>query len=266
MNDFASSLSSALHEEAQEIAMSADIQQAERRLQKAIRSVDRRRRVWIAVAAAAVIVVAVTGTTLGFRLPTTQPAGSTPTTSQQAPAPVPFAATQLNPPMTVQLPHWTLTASHGEDTGPYASAYDFERPDAGREIHLLSVGWMYPLGTTAITKPSYAELVADWKAVQPFGYGTVSDVSTTSVGGKPATTMTVAVTQSAAGLAFCDSPTTGQNVCAGIDAGRTLHLAIVDQGASQPPTLLWENAATDDSASPSAAAEFATWLATVRFG
>ena len=33
----------------------------------------------------------------------------------------------------------------------------------------------------------------------------------------------------------------------------------------QPPTLLWENSATNDTASPSAASEFATWLATVRF-
>ena len=49
MNAFASALSAALHEEAQEIAMSADMQHAERQLQESIRSMDRRRRVWIAV-------------------------------------------------------------------------------------------------------------------------------------------------------------------------------------------------------------------------
>jgi hypothetical protein len=125
---------------------------------------------------------------------------------------------------------------------------------------------MFPLGTTTVTKPSYAALVADWKAVQPLGYGTVSDVTTTTVGGRPATTMTVAVTRSADGLAFCDSPTTPQDTCAGIQTGSVLHLAVVDQGTRNAPMVLWENSATGDTDSPSAASEFATWLATVRFG
>ena len=268
MNEFAEALSATLQEKAQEAAVSIDMQKAERQLQKSMRSAERRRRIWIAVAAAAAVVVVAAGITLGIKLPTSQPAqpaGPNPTTSQAATNPFPFTATDLHPALTVQLPHWAAAASHGSDPGDYASAYDFEPSTAGRDIHLLSVGWMYPLDTHQITKPTYAALVADWKAVQPFGYGTVSNVATTTVGGKPATTMTVTVTKTAAGLAFCDSATLDQYTCAGIDPGHTLHLAIVDQGNALAPTLLWENSATVDTASPSASSEFATWLDTVRF-
>jgi hypothetical protein len=167
--------------------------------------------------------------------------------------------------MTVDLPHWTGTVPPGGDPGPYASAYDFETPNGGRDIHLLSVGWMFPLNSLTRVQPSYAALVADWKAVQTLGYGTVSDVTATTVGGKPATTMTVTVTLSATGLAFCDATTTDQRYCAGIEAGRVLHMAIVDQGTAKPPTVLWEDTAANDTATPSPASEFATWLATVRF-
>jgi hypothetical protein len=268
MNEFAEALSATLQDRAQETAMSIDMQQAERQLQEAIRSAERRRRIWIAAVAAAAVVVVAAGITVAIKRPTSQPAqpaGPNPATSQAATTPVQFTATDLHPALTVRLPHWTAAASHGSDTGDYASAYDFEPSNGGRDIHLLSVGWMYPLDTYQITKPTYAALVADWKSVQPFGYGTVSDVTTTTVGGKPATTMTVVVTKAGAGLAFCDSPTTDQYTCAGINPGSTLHLAIVDQGNGYPPTLLWENSATGDTASPSPSAEFATWLATVRF-
>jgi hypothetical protein len=269
MNEFAEALSATLQDRAQETAMSIDMHEAERQLHESIRSAERRRRIWIAVAATAAAVVVAAGITLGIRLPAaqpTQPAGPNPTTSSPA-APIPFTATGLHPSLTVQLPGWIASVSHGVDAGAYASAYDFEPANSGpgRDIHLLSVGWMYPIGSSQISKPSYAALVADWEAVQPSGYGRVSDVATTTVGGRPATTMTVTVTKPAAGLAFCDSATLDMNTCAGIEAGRTLHLAIVDQGTTRPPTLLWENSATNDADDPSAASEFASWLATVRF-
>ena len=101
MNEFASALSTALHQEAQEIAMSADMQHAERQLQESIRSVDRRRRVWIAVAAAAAVLVVAAGITAGIKLPNAQPTNPRPTTSQPAARPIPFAANKLHPPLSV---------------------------------------------------------------------------------------------------------------------------------------------------------------------
>ena len=119
-----------------------------------------------------------------------------------------------------------------------------------------------------ITEPSYAALVADWKAVQARGYGSVSDVASTTVDGRPATTMTVTFTKTAYGLDYCDAITgiaDDPNGCGHPFAGRTYHLAIVDEGSTVPPTVLWEASVTNDTASPSVAQEFATWLATVRF-
>ena len=43
MNDFASALSTALHEEAKEIGMSSDLQEAQRQLEQSMRSSDQRR-------------------------------------------------------------------------------------------------------------------------------------------------------------------------------------------------------------------------------
>jgi hypothetical protein len=283
MNEFASALSATLHEKAQEIAMSTDMQHAERQFQESIRSVDRRRRVWIAAAAAAAILIMGVGITLGIKLPTSrppQPAHPNPTSSQPATNPILFDAKHLPAPLTVRLPHWIASTKPFVGRWGAASAYAFELPNGGRDIHLISVRYMYPLGATKITQPSYAALVAHWKAVQPRGYGTVTDIATATVGGKPATTMTVAFTKRAPGLDHCDAATgvptdsngapivqtaPGWTLCGAPEAGRTYHLAIVNEGRALPPTVLWEASATNDSVSPSTASEFATWLATVRF-
>jgi hypothetical protein len=277
MNDFASALSATLHEKAQERAMSADMQHAERQLKESIQAIDRRRRVRIAVAGAAAVLVAAAGATLWARVPTSQPTQPTqpiqPTnpnraTSEPAGAPIVFHASDLPAPLTVRLPHWVGSASHFVDAAGSASAYAFSQP-LDRDIRLLSVRYMYPLGAATITQPSYAALVADWEAVQPKGYGTVSNVvRNATVGGKPATTMTVTLTRTAYGLDYCDAVTGvagDPNGCGHPEAGRTFKLAIVDEGRTVPPTVLWESSAMGDTAKPSVAAEFATWLATVRF-
>ena len=270
MNEFTSALSAALHEEAKEIAMSADMQQAERQLQESIRSVDRRRRVWIAVAAAAAVLFVAAGITLGIKLPkAAPPAHPNPTTTIQSPKPIVFQANHLTPPLTVQLPHWVATAQPSY----YAHGYHYDQHDGDRAITLLSVGYMYPLDAARIAHPGYAALVADWKAVQTQGYGTVSDVATTTVDGKPATTMTVRLAKGADGFAYCQSATnarTDPDVCVAVYPGRTYQLAIVDQGTAEPPTLVWESSTTDFTSNgansrAAIASELGTWLATIRF-
>jgi hypothetical protein len=266
MNDFASALSTALHEEAQEIAMSADMQQAERQLQQSIHSADRRRRIWIAVAAAAVVLVAVAGIAFAFNRPKAQPAQPKPTQTTSAGMTEPLTF-PLTPPITLQLPRWILVDGSNDENFPHGFGYS--QPNGGRSIKFLSVGYMYPLGATKITHPSYAALVEDWKAVQTRGYGIVSDVVTTaSVDGKPATTMDVAFTKRADGFALCAEATdlrTDQNDCLGIFPNRLAHVVIVDQGKTQPPTLVWESSSSTNP-DPVAASELAAWLATVHFG
>jgi hypothetical protein len=264
MNDLASALSTALHEEAKEIAMSADIQHAERQLQASMRSVDRRRRVWMAVAAAALLVVAA-GVALAIKLPKNEPAKPPP----QVQLTKPILFSQIEPPaLTVRLPSWTAHPGAASHFG--AGEWYGGTTNAGRGLGLFSVEYMYPLGATTISHPSYDALVADWEAVQAKGYGTVTDVSSTRVGGKPATTMTVRLTAGSPGFVYCETeftPRTSADSCQPVTSGRLLHLAIVNQGTN-PPTLLWESESTrtPDTTDPSVTDEFNAWLATVHFG
>jgi hypothetical protein len=270
MNEFASALSATLREKAQEIAMSTDMQHGERQLQESIRSVERRRRVRIALAVAAGIVIIGVGMTLGVRHEAhhAQPASSNSTAIHPAQQPILFHAGNLPAPFTVRLPRWINSTAHFVDNSGVASAYAFQALHGARDIHLLSVRYMYPFGATKITEPSYAALVADWKAVQTHHYGTVRDVTATTVGGKPATAMTVRFTRSAPGLDYCDAATGKRNDpygCGAPNAGRIYHVAIVNEGRTVPPTVLWESSLAYDTARPSVATEFAGWLATVRF-
>jgi hypothetical protein len=260
--------------------MSADMQQAQRQLQDSIRSADRRRRAWVVVAAAAAVVV-VAGLAFGLNRPTAQPArpGPSPTQPAHASVPYPLDAFMLTPPLTAQLPGWVTSpntlAAKNQGEVDFGAEYcsNPTNPTAlcpngqDRAIRLLSVQYMYPLDATKITEPSYAQYVNDWKAVQRLGYGTVSDITTTTVGGKPATTMTVSMTKGTFGLAQCQTATSPKvSACYQTVPARTLHLAIVDHGSGQPPTLLFESLNTANTADAQAvAAEFTTWLATVRF-
>ena len=76
------------------------------------------------------------------------------------------------------------------------------------------------------------------------------------------------------GFAYCEAVTsvrTDTDSCMSIFPGRTYRIAIVDQGSTKPPTLLWESSTTDFTANATnsgaeIAKEFAAWRATVRFG
>lgn len=277
MNDFASALSSALHEEAKEIGMSSDLQRAQRQLEQSIRTTDRRRRVWVAVAAAAAVLIVVAGVTVGTirgqEVPPVTPTPSPSPTQPQAAAPFPLEAELLVPPLTAQLPGWVTTAEGGAeiDNGSYtyrqgACPGSTCPDDKDRRVTLASVDYMYPLPAgSKITPATYRGYVQAWKAVPQLGYGTVSDVGTTTVDGKPATTMTVVFTKPVTGLARCDGATAARSDCWSAPAGRTLRLAIVDQGPGKPVTLLYESWNSANRAATSIPAEFATWLATVHF-
>jgi len=266
MNEFAEALSAALHDEAKEIAMSADVQHAERQLQETIRSADRRRQVWIAVAAAAIL-IAVAAVTLGVKHSPAQPAQPQPTHSQGAQLTEPIPFNYFNPLLRVRLPVWIGRS----DT--YLRGAHYDQPNGDRAIALFSVDYMYPAGATKITRPGYAALVNDWKALPTHGYGTVNGVATTTVGGRLATTMTVRTTQQGDGFAYCEaanSVRTDTDSCVPFFPGRTYHIAIVDQGSTKPPTLLWESSTTDFTSNATrsnaaVASEFAAWLGTVRF-
>jgi hypothetical protein len=251
--------------------MSADMQQAEHQLQQSIRSADRRRRVWIAVAAAAAVLVLAAGIAVAVRLPndrSTQPPPPPPPPHVQLTVPVTYP---LHPAVTVQLPRWVLAA---DSTSAFPAGQWYGEANGDRGVGLFSVTNMYPVGAPKITQPSYQELVSDWEAVQTRGYGTVTDVVTdANVDGLPATTMTVQVNKDlGGGFVYCQASSDLRNNtddCQEMFHDRLVYVAIVNQGSTNPPTLLWESRssslATPDTTIPTTAAEFAAWLATVRF-
>jgi hypothetical protein len=249
--------------------MSADMQHAERQLQETIRSADRQRRMWVAVAAAAVAVVVV-GVALAVNRPPAQPAQPPPAPTQKVRLTGPIPFDKLSPPLTVRLPQWITSADNDLN---FRAGEGYSQHDGDRAVRLFSVGYLYPLDATKITKPTYATLVQDWKDIQTHGYGNVTDVATTTVDGKAATTMTVRTKRQADAFVYCEAATsqrTDPNACAGVFGGRNYHVAIVDQGTSEPPTLFWESSTTDFTANAAnsnaaLASEFAAWLATVRF-
>lgn len=275
MNDLASLLSSAMHEHAQEIEMSIDTQKAETQLKESIAAAKRRRTVWTGLAAAAVLVV-VAGVAFAFLRPTPNAAPVTPPTPSPSSQPAfVLDASLIDPPLTAQLPFWTATAE-GSDASP--SGYTYVRKICStptglctegddRMIHVAGISHMYPLDSTTSISPTYARYVQAWKDVDRLGYGTVSEVTSTTIDGRAATTMTVAVTKAPDGLGGCEKATDRSNEggCFGIVPGLTLNLAIVDRGAGQPPTLLYESHNTANTAEAAEVAdEFRTWLGTVQ--
>jgi hypothetical protein len=267
MTDFASALSTALHEEAREIAMSADMQHAEQRLHESIRSADRHRRVLVAVGAVAAVLIVAAGVAFALNRPTAQPTQPQPTPSRTAQLTEPIPFDYLNPLLTVQLPLWIGKS----DT--YLRGAHYDQPHGDRAIALFSVDYMYPAGSTKITHPGYAALVSDWKALATHTQATVRDVAESTVDGQPATMMAVSLRRQVDGFAYCEAATsarTDASSCVSIFPGRTYRIAIVDHGSTRPPTLLWESSTTDFTSNAinsgdAIAREFAAWRATVKF-
>jgi hypothetical protein len=199
---------------------------------------------------------------------------SSPTSPTSSATGSPFAvsATKLTPKLTVSLPAWASTSKIEIEDGAYNYSQtmcgDSEcAPNTGRGVRLYTVRFMYPLDSSTVRKnPSYAAEVAAYKDVQRLGYGTVSDVGTTTVGGRPATQMTVALTKEIYGLARCPDATSARGDCAHAVAGRVQRVTIIDNGRAQPVTLLFESwnrsVDADDSAVVS---ECQAWLSTVAF-
>jgi hypothetical protein len=278
MNDFGSQLSAALREQAQEISMSVDMQQAERNLQDSMRSARRTRRAWTVVGVAASIAAITAGAVfVSNNRTTSQPGPITSTHIKPSEVPYPFSSVLRFPELTATLPGWAPYAKAQSNTWPWGAVFGQTlcETDSGlcpdkpsRYIYITDVAHMYTLTGTKNVVPTYAELVTAWEATSQAGFGEVRDVGTTTVAGRRTTTMTVVVTRQFSGPAGCETATTPNysGGCYGIVPGLTLNLAIVDQGA-KPPTLLWESYETSQSQeSAPVAAEFRTWLATVQFG
>lgn len=276
MNNFDALLSDALREHARETEMSIDMNEAESRLRDSMHSNNRRRGVWTGILAAAAVLLVVAGVVFVLLRPTTNAGPVTQAPSGSQPGFM-LDARLLDPPLTATLPFWAALAQ-GNDASPNGYTYvrkicdtaDGLCPDGeDRVIQVVPVRHMYPLDSTTSIAPTYEQLVTAWQDVERLGYGTVSDVVTTTVDGRRATTMRVALTRPPDGLPGCETAKDKKNEggCLGILPGLTLELAIVDRGAGNPPTLLYEGRNSSNAAQAAAVAdEFRTWLSTVQLG
>lgn len=94
----------------------------------------------------------------------------------------------------------------------------------------------------------------------------MSGRSQTQVGGRPATVLTLAALRDVQGAMGCPGPDAAVADCFPIVAGRDLRLAVIDQGASTPPTLMYVSLNTGAADTAERFAEFDAMLASVEFG
>jgi hypothetical protein len=278
MTEFELSLATALRKEAEEIAMQTDQQQAAKelhvRLDRADRA-NRRRRVWYAAGAVAVAALVVVAAVV-FSRQASRTDGVGPTTPDTSKAGVSTAATFLQPPAELVLPSWTRHASGGQSG--YAALFEETScaglggaspcpGDADLKLRLLTLRYFYPGGEPSLVQnPSYSDYVAALDSLGPAGIATITDRSTLTVGGRPATAISLEVLRDAPGAVSCPFPESPAETCAPLIAGRAARMAVVDQGAEGlPPTVFYLSLNGDAPDRADRFAEFDTMLSTVAF-
>ncbi|MBA2956178.1 hypothetical protein GON03_17695 [Nocardioides sp. MAH-18] len=276
MTEFELSLAEALRNEAEEIAMRTDQQLATEelnvRLDRADRA-NRRRHMWYAAGAAAVAALVVVAAVV-FSQEASRTDGVGPTTPDTPESGVPYAATFLRPPAELVLPSWTQHA----DGEPVGTAALFEEAscaglggaspcpsDADLKLRLFTLRYFYPGGGRSVVQyPSYSEYVAAIESLEPAGIATITDQSTLTVGGRPATAISLEVLRDAPGAVSCPFPETPAESCAPLIAGRAVRMAVVNQRAEGlPPTVFYLSLNGDAPDRADRFAEFDTMLDTV---
>ena len=277
MTEFELSLAQALRDEAEEIAMHTDQQLAAEELQIRFDRADRanrRRHMWYAasvVAVAALVVAAV----VVFSRQASRTDGVGPTTPDKPGAGVAYAATFMQPPLHVELPSWTKHANEDqqgtavviEEQPGCANATNPCPDDADLKLRLLTLRYFYRVGEpTILQNPSYSEVVAAWEAMGTLGFASILDESSVTVGGRPATVMSLEVLREAPGSIACPFKEMPADGCPGVSAGRAVRMAVVDQAeVGLPPAFFYLSMNGDAPDRADRFAEFDAMLDTVAF-
>ena len=246
MTPFESSLAAALEAEVQETAMSVDTNRGSDELEARMDAADRtkRRQAWLA-AAAAVVVVGVAAVVLaGGGSDTSEPPSTvTPTPTPRSAPPGDFMSTEFFDRFSATLPQW-VTEALSEPTAETADWVTWNRCDTDsvciglsfdRFAHYFAPG---EIDSTPIE--DYAGYVAYLKSLGGSGDLVVSDVSQTTIGGRPATLLTVTTrpgTSVIAALGCYVDGIKGSGDCWDFWDGVPTRLAIVDTG-DQPLVIL----------------------------
>lgn len=87
--------------------------------------------------------------------------------------------------------------------------------------------------------PSYAAYLIHLDGMAAVGIATITSRSPVTVGGRPATVVSLSVKRDAPGAIACAFASDQAADCASLVAGRTVRMAVVDQGTGKPPTVLY---------------------------
>lgn len=189
----------------------------------------------------------------------------------------PFDNSSLTPPIALNLPSWT---SHASASG-WFGAVDFDvgscaslggqspcAADQDLKLRLLSVTVYHPEdGSPVVSQdPSYAAHLIHLDGMAAVGIATITSRSPVTVGGRPATLVSLSVKRDAPGAIACAFASDQAADCASLVAGRTVRMAVVDQGTGKPPTVLYLSLNGDAPDRVERFAEFDAMLTTVKFG
>jgi hypothetical protein len=266
MNPFESTLVSALHDEASEIAMSADLNEGREILDNRLDDVDRGRRRWqvvggLVAAAAAIAAVVV----IAAGRPTAAPQPTGPTPSAGALTGGPFTSGAFVPTVSWNPPAWTsmLSIRTSERTGhaTWETSGDCGQGCAGTGFVTVRSVKEYASGpVVSIATPD--DYLAYLRSLEAAGVLTLSDERAASVGGLSGTAFASVEHQSRDDVLGC-SGEDGVTDCYGTEAGWTSQVVVLDDhGATM---VVVSSTATDNPDRALYESQFDAALATVRF-
>jgi len=133
---------------------------------------------------------------------------------------------------------------------------------------VLSVTLFYPQdGAPTMTRnPSYADYVSHLETLMTSGVAKITDRAPATVRGRSAVVMSLSVVHDAPGAVACAFESDPAAECSSLVAGRAVRMAVVDQGAGLPPTVVYLSLNADAPDHDERFTELDTTLGSVTFG
>jgi hypothetical protein len=280
MNDFASVLSAALRDEAEEISMSVDMNKGSARLDQRLDSADRskRRTRWLVVVAGAAAAVAVAA--LAWRgLSTTNPppvgpgpvpSSSSPSPSSPGPSPTKgFTSKTFGVPFVADLPRWTGSLDRPEwPSSQQPEWVTWNRcPAGGTECIGLSFnryGLVYDETKAQYLTVGYASYLAYLEKLRKDGLIDITARTSIKVGGRPATLLAITGRANLPSGIGCHSDTSCDNFGDGLKG----YYAVVDPAGLDPDgavLVIWTRAGAVAAPEKAWVEDFRSMLAGLRF-
>lgn len=273
MNLFESTLSDALRDEAQEIAMSTDLNDGRDILECRLDEIDRgrrRRQIVVGALAAAAAVAAIAFLAVGRPVAAPSPGGPTPspTASPTTLRSAAFASSEFAFPFSVLTPAW-VTEALDRPTSENARHVTWNRCEGDVCIGLtfLSLSKLDPFSLQQradAAMPGYQGYLDYLDSLVADGKVSYEMQGSMQVGGRPATLLTVLPLTDIPRGVGCEAGDGSKDDCWDFFEGVETRMAIVDVGSSNPLVILTRTPPSNPDG-PTWTAQFAPMLKTVQF-